>query len=129
MGRKLNWDGAGIITSVICAVHCVLLPLLANAFPFFGNGSDHNLSFEWLMIAFAFFIGVYALVHGYKTHHRKTTPIIMFTTGFLFLIAKQFFHSYEAMLLVPGVILIISAHFINYRLCTRSKCTSPHHSH
>ena len=81
------------------------------------------------MIIFAFFVGVYALVHGYKTHHKNSIPVLLFTAGFFLLITKQFFLAQEGILVVPAVILIVSAHYYNYRLCTKRKCSSPHHAH
>jgi len=129
MNLKLNWDGLGIATSLACAIHCLVLPLLLSSLPLFGINIIHNALFEWGMILLAFVVGSYALFHGYIKHHRILLPVILFTAGCCFLVAKQIFHEYEYILLLPAVILIISAHYINYRLCNRSKCSSPHHQH
>lgn len=129
MNLKANWDGLGIFTSLACAIHCAILPLIATSLPLFGINIIHNNVFEWGMIALAFTIGAYALYHGRRKHHKSWAPILLFTFGFVMLIVKQFFHQYEIYFLTPAVILIISAHYYNYRLCTRVKCTSPHHKH
>ncbi len=126
---KINWDGLGIATSVACAIHCVVLPLILTSLPLFGINIIHNIFFEWGMIILAFGMGSYALLHGYKTHHKSYLPLRIFILGFAFLITKQFFLNYEAYFLIPAVTLIISAHYINYKLCRRSKCSSPHHIH
>lgn len=81
------------------------------------------------MIILAFVVGIYALVHGFKTHHKKVLPVFLFVVGFGLLVTKQFFLTYESIFLVPAVILIISAHYFNYRLCTKIKCSSVHHTH
>ena len=129
MKLRLNWDGLGIATSLACAIHCALLPLLLTTLPLFGINILHNKSFEWLMIGIAITVGIYALYHGYIKHHKSITPLILFFTGAGFLIAKQFSAAYEYGFLYIAVTLIIAAHYSNYRLCTRSKCNSPHHSH
>jgi hypothetical protein len=129
MNIKLNWDALGIGTSILCAIHCALLPVLMGTLPVFGVNIIHNLAFEWTMIAIAFVVGSYSLFHGYKKHHRSLVPVLIFSIGFIFLVLKQFFPLYETLLLIIAVILIISAHFYNYRLCHRSKCSSPHHKH
>lgn len=129
MNIKMNWDGMGVVTSLACAVHCAILPLIASSLPLFGINIIHNIFFEWGMIALAFFVGVYSLAHGYITHHRSFYPILLFNAGFVFLITKQIFHDYENYLLIPAVIFIVSAHYLNYRLCHQSKCSSPHHKH
>ena len=129
MNIKLNWDALGIGTSILCAIHCALLPVLMSTLPIFGVNIIHNLIFEWGMIVLAFVVGSYSLFHGYIKHHRSLVPVLIFSFGFVFLVLKQFFVQYEIPFLIIAVVLIISAHFYNYRLCHRSKCSSPHHKH
>jgi hypothetical protein len=129
MNVKMNWDGLGILTSLACAIHCAILPLMVTSLPLFGINIVHNQLFEWSMIVLAFAVGVYSLGHGYLKHHQSTLPLGIFIAGFAFLVTKQFLHGYENWLLLPAVLMIIGAHFLNYRLCNRSKCSSPHHKH
>lgn len=129
MNIKLNWDALGIFTSIACAIHCALLPVLMSTLPVFGINIIHNVFFEWGMIALAFVVGSYSLFHGFIKHHRSLAPVSIFTVGFAFLLLKQFFVELDIPFLVIAVALIISAHFYNYRLCHRSKCSSPHHKH
>ena len=130
MKLKVNWDALGIITSIICAIHCGLLPLLLPALPLLGINSVHNGIFEWSMIGIAFCVGIYALYHGYIKHHKRYLPSVLFVIGFSFLILKQLFNEQQNMFLILAVPFIISAHFINFRLCRRSNtCQSPHHKH
>lgn len=127
---KVNWDVVGIATSIACAVHCALLPLLLGALPVFGINIIENQAFEWGMIALAFFVGCYALVHGFIRHHRNIMPFYLFMTGFILLMSKQFLPSVEYLLLGLAVAFIISAHYLNYQYCHRSKaCSSPDHKH
>jgi len=129
MNIKLNWDALGIGTSVLCAIHCALLPVLMSTLPVFGINIIHNLFFEWGMIALAFVVGSYSLFHGYIKHHRSFKPVLLFSIGFVFLILKQFFFQHDILFLLIAVTCIISAHYYNYRLCHRSRCSSPHHTH
>lgn len=129
MKIKVNWDGLGIFTSIACAIHCGVLPFVLPALPLFGINIIHNVFFEWMMIAVAFFVGIYSLYHGYKKHYHSYLPFGLFFFGFVFLVAKQFFIDLEYLFLALAVILIISAHFLNYRYCKKISCSSPHHSH
>ena len=129
MNMKLNWDALGIATSVLCAIHCALLPVIMSSLPVFGINIIHNLFFEWSMIALAFAVGSFSLFHGYIKHHRSLTPVLIFSFGFIFLVLKQFFFQLESPFLLIAMVCIISAHFYNYRLCHRSKCVSTHHKH
>lgn len=129
MNIKINWDALGIGTSIACAIHCAILPIMLSSLPILGINIIHNLFFEWGMIALAFAVGSYSLFHGYIKHHRSFSPVIIFSVGFIFLVLKQFFPQFEYLFLTIAVALIISAHYYNYRLCHQSKCSSPHHQH
>ena len=128
MPVKLNWDAVGIATSLLCAIHCALLPIVLTSLPLLGVNIIHNGPFEWIMIGLAFLIGAYALVHGYRKHHHSLIPVILFGIGFIFLAAKQF-TSLHLLFLGIAVSLIISAHLLNYRYCHKSRCNDPHHHH
>jgi hypothetical protein len=129
MNIKINWDALGIGTSIACAIHCAILPIMLSSLPILGINIIHNFFFEWGMIALAFVVGSYSLFHGYIKHHRSFKPVIIFSVGFIFLVLKQFFPQFEYLFLTIAVVLIIAAHYHNYRLCHQSKCSSPHHQH
>ena len=117
MKQKINWDALGIGASLACAIHCALLPLFLSSLPLFGMNIIENPGFEVGMIVLAFVIGSYSFYHGFKKHHHSLSPFLVFSLGFIMLVLKQVFHEYQLWLLIPGVILIISAHLINYRSC------------
>jgi hypothetical protein len=117
MNIRFNWDAAGIVTSVACAIHCAILPLLLQSLPIFGINIIDNVGFEYLMIVLAFLIGGYSLWHGYKKHHHKLLPFFVFSAGIVLLFVKQLWHSYQYWILPFAVILIVAAHFMNYRSC------------
>jgi len=117
MRGRINWDALGIGASLACAIHCALLPLFLTSLPLFGINIIDSLGFEIAMIVLSLGIGVYSLSHGFRKHHHSLIPIWLFLGGFGFLVAKQFFASVETWLLIPAVILIISAHLLNFRFC------------
>src|SRR5687767_1732282 len=83
---RINWDAAGIVTTVACAIHCAVLPLLMGTLPILGMNIINNTAFEYFMIFLAFVIGSYSLWHGYKRHHHSLIPVLVFGTGIGFLI-------------------------------------------
>jgi hypothetical protein len=115
--HKINWDALGVATSLACAIHCAILPLVVSSLPIVGINILDNVFFEYVMILLAFFIGLYSLSHGYKKHHHRILPIVIFSSGIAFLLAKQIWHQVHILLLIPAVLAIITAHFLNYRFC------------
>lgn len=117
---KINYDALGITTSLACAIHCAILPLVLTSLPVFGVNIIHNYVFEYFMIFLAFVVGIYALYHGYKKHHHSLLPAILFSAGISMLILKELFHQYHLWLLIPAVLLIVVAHYLNYRFCRKA---------
>ncbi|HMH21469.1 MAG TPA: MerC domain-containing protein [Puia sp.] len=117
MSQKINWDALGVTTSLLCAIHCAVLPLLIASLPVLGVNIIDNPRFEYGMIGLAFAIGSWALWHGFRHHHRRLAPVLFFMGGMILLLAKQLWHEYQFRLLPFAVILIIVAHVLNYRLC------------
>ena len=117
MLSKINWDALGITASVACAIHCAVLPLLLTSLPIFGVNIINNLAFEWGMIVLAMSIGGWSLYHGYTKHHHQRLPLLIFGLGIALLCAKEVFHNLKLWFLVPAVIAIIFAHYINFRYC------------
>jgi hypothetical protein len=117
MKWRINWDALGIGASLACAIHCALLPLFLSSLPLFGLNIIDNIGFEIGMIVLAFCVGAYSFYHGYKKHHHSLVPFLTFLAGFALLVLKQVFHDYQLWLLVPAVLLIITAHINNYRSC------------
>lgn len=121
MGFRINWDALGIATSLACAIHCAALPLFLTSLPVLGLELISSAAFEVFMIILAFFIGVYSLYHGYRRHHHTWGPILVFSAGFAFLVAKQIWHDLELPFLFLAVAGIIAAHILNYKRCRKAK--------
>jgi len=117
MKFKINWDAFGIATSVACAIHCAVLPLILSSLPLFGINIIENQGFELLMIGLAFVVGIYSLYHGRKKHHHSYTPLLLFSAGIVLMIVKSISQSHALWLLIPAVIAVVTAHFLNYTLC------------
>ena len=117
MKFKINWDAFGIATSVACAIHCAFLPLILSSLPLFGINIIENQGFELLMIGLAFVVGVYSLYHGRKKHHHSYTPLLIFALGMVLMVVKSISQSHALWLLIPAVTAVITAHFLNYKLC------------
>jgi hypothetical protein len=116
--RSVNWDGLGIFTSALCAIHCAIMPLVASLLPLIGLDFLRRPLFEYGMIGLAFGIGSWALWHGYWRHHRRIAPSLLFAAGMIALIAKEVWGDFELYFLPFAVVFILAAHILNYRyLC------------
>ncbi len=119
MSKKTNnkLDKIGICVSLLCAVHCALLPLIITLLPLIGFGFLANNYFEMAIIATSLLIGYTSLRGSYRKHCNKT-PLIIITQGFaIIFIGKMLIaQHYEWLFLTAGGLLIATAHFYNSRL-------------
>ncbi|HEY2583370.1 MAG TPA: MerC domain-containing protein, partial [Mucilaginibacter sp.] len=53
--HKSGLDNVGMTASVLCAIHCALVPLLITSLPLLGLGFLANPWLEWSMIILALF--------------------------------------------------------------------------
>lgn len=119
--RKINLDGLGIAASLLCAIHCAVLPLLFTSLPLLGVDIIQNRVFEFAMIALAFVIGTYALFHGFRRHHHRLLPFLLFTLGFAFLVTKEVLAEHKTWMVIPALLLIITAHYLNFFFCQKAR--------
>lgn len=123
---KWNLDALGISASLICAVHCVLLPLVITALPLLGFEVLENEGLEYGLLAFSFIVGYSALFRGYRKHHRHIRPLVLFSFGFAGLLAGHFLmpEPLEPFVITAGAGLIVWAHLRNIKECRSCKvCT------
>jgi hypothetical protein len=121
-------DNAGMTASILCAIHCAIVPLLITVLPLAGLGFLANPLIEWSMIIFALCIGTYAIGLSYLRTHHRPLPAILLAAGFLDIIAGHaFVHGWHEAIVVPiGGLLIATAHFFNFRYSAKCQIQDPH---
>ncbi|MEC5148034.1 MerC domain-containing protein [Chitinophaga sp. 212800010-3] len=116
--KKMNLDAVGIGASLLCALHCALLPLFLTALPLMGTQILENKQLEYALLGVSFFIGCFALGRGYIRLHRRLLPLLLFVAGFSLLLAGHYLLDggyKESLVILLGAIGVMLAHFINIR--------------
>ncbi|HEX3867613.1 MAG TPA: MerC domain-containing protein [Gemmatimonadaceae bacterium] len=112
-------DRVAVWTSVACAIHCALMPLVLPLLPYaiggvVGRGTEH--AFRGLALV----LGILSLGHSYRVVHRRWMPLGLFVCGMALLFSATLqtsAHSARELLLVLiGASSIIAAHVVNLRL-------------
>ena len=114
---SLNLDFIGFSASLICAVHCVALPFLLTLAPLTGFRFLENPWLEYSFISFSFIIASFSLIHAYKKHHRRKSPLTIVAAGFILVAAGHLFEEnlHGIALLAMGAISISIAHYLNWK--------------
>jgi len=118
-------DKFAIGLSLICAIHCLALPILLIILPSMIALQLDNEIFHTLIIITVLPVSIFALTLGYKQHKRNWLLILGFT-GLLLLVIAVILG--EEMLTVLGASLVAAGHLWNFRLCQQfADCACPKH--
>jgi hypothetical protein len=114
-------DRIGAYGSILCAVHCALLPVAIALLPSLGMVSIGSQQLEFAFVVFASGLGLFSLVWGYR-RHRAVRALWLLLPGLLVVWGAVL---YEPLHLMPvphaiamtfGGTLIGLAHIANLRL-------------
>ncbi|MBN7823775.1 MerC domain-containing protein [Bowmanella dokdonensis] len=120
-------DKMGIWTSSLCALHCLLLPILVPLLPYVGATFFADSWFERSILTVSLMIGFWALLSGFYRYHRQLYPLYSLVLGGLIYWNKDMFgEAYEPFTIAVGAVLIIAAHVINLKLCQSCRQCDDH---
>lgn len=125
--RVISLDKLGMSLSFLCAIHCLVTPLIMLSLPIMARYYLAQPWFHWALALFIVPIGVWAFISGYR-HHGKILVLFLGLPGLLIIgIVPVFFHNYlhwfqywwsETAFMIIGSSLLISAHWINRKACS-----------
>jgi hypothetical protein len=115
-------DRIGITATSLCALHCILLPVLLPALPLLGLSFLAGHAWEHVFLLITALLGTVALFSGFKKYHRKIYPFYLLFLGvFIYWIKHDFSEEIQPYFIVIGASLIVAAHLINLKLCNSCK--------
>lgn len=127
--QRLNLDKIGISASLLCAIHCALVPLVLPLMAAIGLGFLWSHEFEIGMIALALVIGLLSLTRDYRHKHHNRMPFLLLSIGMSIILFSKIFiePSWEFIILPIGAMFIVGAHWQNWRL--HQRCSMDGHAH
>lgn len=114
-------DRLGAAGSLLCAIHCALLPVGFAVLPTLGLAAWAGEGFERAFVAFATLLGLFTVLWGYR-RHRAVRALSLLVPGLLVLWAAVLYrplHEAEvphAIAMTFGGTLVALAHLANLRL-------------
>ena len=115
-------DKIGITATSLCALHCILLPVMLPVLPLMGLSFLADHTWEHIFLLMTATLGTIALFSGFKRYHKRFYPFYLLYLGVaLYWIKHDFSEAVEVYFIVGGASLIVAAHFINIKLCNSCK--------
>ena len=114
-------DQTSIGISLVCAIHCLFVPVLLVALPSLASLPLESEMFHVWMVVAVLPISIFALTLGCKKHKRYKI-IFLGVLGLISLISALLLESLvgeigEKLLTLLGAGLIAWGHFTNFKLC------------
>jgi hypothetical protein len=113
---SLHIDLLGFITSFICALHCIAVPLIFSLGLMGTSGLGHNHLFDALIVGVGLFIAGYSIVKDFKKY-GNLMPFSVGVTGILLLLLGL--NGHEAIHItcsILGGLMLASAHYLNWKI-------------
>jgi len=112
-------DKAAVALSGLCLLHCLLMPVIITALPFFGQFSARHLHAEILTIVLP--ISLIALSIGFRRHADKRVVGWGIAGLLLLIVGATLAHNMygvvtDRMLAITGSVILAAAHYRNSRL-------------
>lgn len=123
-------DRVGVGASLICAIHCALMPFVVAILPLLGVGFLASRPVEWGLILLSAALGSLSLCLGFREHQSKRIFAVL-GLAILFLLAGRIGEEREIgwlgpVLMVAGGLTMVGAHWLNRRLCRTCQACNLH---
>jgi hypothetical protein len=130
MNIQFTLDKTAIGLSVLCAVHCLVLPVFAVLAPTSISFVLADEAFHQWLVWGIVPISVLALAIGCRKHQRYLVfaygAVGIFILGLTAYLGHDLLGEIaEKILTLAGVIVIALGHVRNYQLCRKQKCECP----
>lgn len=114
----LYLDVLGVGASSLCAVHCLLMPLIVALLPMCGLRFLHEEAIHPFLAGFVVFFALTSIVPGYRKH-RECATLMSMAVGLslvllaTFVIEPALGEYWEMLVITAGNILLVIAHVRN----------------
>ncbi|NMP17176.1 MULTISPECIES: MerC domain-containing protein [unclassified Thalassotalea] len=120
-------DRLGITATSLCALHCILLPVLLPVLSLLGLEAWASHEAEHMFLFATLVLGSVALFSGFKRYHRKIYPFyLLFLGGFIYWHKHSVDESVQPLMIIVGAVLLVAAHVVNLKLCNNCRSCSDH---
>jgi hypothetical protein len=120
--RRVNWDNVGIAASTLCAIHCLLFPVMLAFAPTLAHFLPGSETIHRVLAYLLAAVGLVAFWEGYKVHRRKLV-LLLLVVGIFGVTVGAYAgsllptHTWEVAITLTGSSFLVAAHYLNRTLC------------
>ncbi len=130
--KTIYYDKFAIGLSLLCALHCLALPLFMLLLPTVSVVFLKDEGFHFYMVMMVLPVSSFALWIGFKQHHNFKVIVLGFSGLIILCITVMVGHellgeTMEKLLTLLGSSLICYSHYLNYKVCQQQENCDCHH--
>ncbi|PHR66179.1 MerC domain-containing protein [Pseudidiomarina marina] len=109
-------DKTGMWVTTLCALHCLLLPVILPMLSLIGLSFIGEELLERVILGTSIALGLVALINGIRQHARLYPLVLLIAGGFIYWHKDSLGEMGEPIIILLGASMIIAAHWVNLRL-------------
>jgi len=108
-------EKVGVMLSIVCAIHCLSLPIFLFFAPYLASSFAFSSNLEWILVISSFLLAGIILVLDFRKH-RQPIPLYFLGLGIIIKIADVFLanQSYAWFFGIMLGLVISIAYWVNY---------------
>ena len=127
----------GMWASLICAIHCTVLPLLLVLLPTAGVYLFINETFEYVLLGISLIFNITNICFGYRQHKSNKAIALLAFGIFMFVVGKLLHHHnqnhaklefdlFNVFMIFGGLLMAVSS-ILNEKFCNNCKTCGHNH--
>ncbi|MDN7125751.1 MerC domain-containing protein [Pseudidiomarina terrestris] len=109
-------DRTGMWVTAVCALHCLLLPVILPMLSLIGLSFIGEELLERVILGTSIVLGLVALLMGMRQHLRVYPLLLLVAGGFIYWHKDSLGEVGEPAIILLGASLIVLAHWVNLKL-------------
>lgn len=111
-----NMDVWGTTTSMLCAIHCALLPIFLSMGLISSHSWMSSIWFEVIVIGFTIVFVYHSIMKPFLEKGHNKIPFLLACAGLLLIAIHHIIPVGHALVVTLGGVLVATAHMVNMRL-------------
>jgi len=115
-------EKVGVLLSIVCAIHCLSLPIFLIFAPYLASSFAFSSNLEWILVISSFLLAAIILVLDFRKH-RQPLPLYFLGVGIMIKLVDMFLanQSYAWLFGIMLGVVISIAYWVNYK--HKKSCT------
>ncbi|MCX6352317.1 MAG: MerC domain-containing protein [Bacteroidetes bacterium] len=107
----------GAWLSIICGIHCLLMPFVVTLLPLAGSSFFINPMFEITLVVLSAMVSGLIVFRDAKKYHGNYKLLLLIVAGFALILSSHFVFDRQSIIIsLMGPVMVLTALYFNWQL-------------